>query len=132
MRNPPAASRHSRGSRGGRCPLRRYPEDPAHPTPIRDSPHGGQGSILRRGGHAARGCSIGAAHPRAKLTPEELERGDDDIDLFEAVIVAQADADGRTIRRRAKPQLKLFSNIRAITPKLCTRSRLAIVENHSP
>ena len=31
-----------------------------------------------------------------------------------------------------KNLLSPFSNIRAITPKLCTRSRLAIVEDHSP
>ena len=31
-----------------------------------------------------------------------------------------------------KNLLSPFSNIRAITPKLCTRSRLAIVEHHSP
>jgi hypothetical protein len=36
---------------------------------------------------------------------------------------------------RSHPEKNLlspFSNIRAITPKLCTRSRLAIVEDHSP
>ena len=31
-----------------------------------------------------------------------------------------------------KNLLSPFSNIRAITPKLCTRSRLAIVEDHWP
>jgi hypothetical protein len=34
--------------------------DPANPAPVRSGPHGGQGSVLRRGGHAACGCPISA------------------------------------------------------------------------
>ena len=36
------------------------------------------------------------------------------------------------ISHTQKNLLSPFSNIRAITPKLCTRSRLAIVEDHWP
>jgi len=47
-------------------------EDPANPAPVRGGPHGGQGSVLRPGGHAAGRRPISAARLCAELAPVQL------------------------------------------------------------
>jgi hypothetical protein len=63
LRNPPATSRHSRDSRGGRrpCAGRR----------VRGSPHGDQGSVPRRLGHATCERSIRPARAHVTTGPAE-------------------------------------------------------------
>src|SRR6516165_2218765 len=99
--------------------LAQVPEDPANSAPVRGSPHGGQGSVLRRGGDAAGGCPISASRTRVELAPAELYRSDDDTDLLGAGIVAQTDADGRAVSWRAESQLKLSP----VRPRIRTEVR---------